>query len=473
MIRKNFSKNIDWATVFIYLLLVLIGWISIYSSVHDETHQSVFDFGHRYGKQMVWIIAAFLLALVSISVDTRFFYVFSYLFYALSILLLIAVLFLGIEVNSSKSWFNLGFFQIQPSEFAKLSTSLVLARFLSTHGDKINNNRNLLKMGGLIFLPIILILLQPDVGSATVFLAFFLALFREGLSPKIILAMFMALGLFVLALLLDELILILIILAGGALAYWALSRSTKSLITALLIFGGILVSLWVANDLLSLQIKTEYLLLIAAGISALPFTAVSLLYRLKYIIPVLLITGGAILYTQSVDYIFDNVLQPHHQTRINTILGIESDPLGEGYNINQSKIAIGSGGLTGKGFLQGTQTRFNFVPEQSTDFIFCTIGEEWGFLGSSFIIILFVIFLLRILYLAERQRSVFSRVFGYSLLSVIFYHFAINIGMTIGIVPVVGLPLPFVSYGGSSLWSYTLILFIFLKMDAGRTTVMK
>lgn len=471
--RSNLLKNTDWLTVIIYLVLVFTGWLSIYSAVYDDSNQSILDFGERYGKQMIWILAAFTLAVMVFLIDTKFFYVFSYILYSFSILLLIAVLFLGIEVSSSKSWFQIAGIQLQPSEFAKLTTAMVLGRFLSSYSGKINDPRNLTIIGGIILLPVSLILMQPDVGSSSVFLAFSLALYREGLSPKILGIGLFFVMLFVLALLLNEINIILLIIAFTAILYWILSRRLKFLLTGLIIFGGIFGIITGLNALLILNIKTEHTILLAAAVSALPYLFFALFYKLKNVMPVLLILFGSIFFTYSTDYIFDNVLQPHQQKRINVILGIENDPLGEGYNVNQSKIAIGSGGFYGKGYMQGTQTKFNFVPEQSTDFIFCTIGEEFGFAGSFLLILIFVIFLLRLIYLSERQRSVFSRVFGYCAFSVFFFHFAINIGMTLGLVPVVGIPLPFISYGGSSLWSFTIMLFVFLKMDAIRMSMLK
>ncbi len=466
-------KNTDWLTILMYLVLVFTGWLSIYSAVYDDSSQGILDLGERYGKQMIWIGAAFLLAVMVFLIDTKFFYVFSYIFYSFSILLLIGVLFLGIEVSSSKSWFQIAGIQIQPSEFAKLTTALVLGRFLSSYSGKLNNPRNLINIGGIILLPVSLIMMQPDVGSSSVFLAFTLMLYREGLSLKIFGIGLLIVVLFILALLLNELNMILFILAFAAILYWIMSGRLKFLFIGLIIFGGFFGIISGLNEIFSFNIKLEHIIVLAAAFSVLPYLFIALFHRMKYVIPVLIIFFGSIFFTYSTDYIFDNVLQPHHQKRINVILGIENDPLGEGYNVNQSKIAIGSGGLYGKGYMQGTQTKFNFVPEQSTDFIFCTIGEEFGFAGSFLLILIFVVFLLRLIYLSERQRSVFSRIFGYCTFSLLFFHFAVNIGMTLGLVPVVGIPLPFLSYGGSSLWSFTIMLFIFLKMDAVRMSMLK
>ncbi len=471
--RTNLLKNIDWLTVIIYLLLVFAGWLNIYSTVYDESHQTILNTGERYGKQIIWIGAALILAVTVMLIDTKFFYVFSYLFYSTTILLLISVLFFGTEVSSSKSWFQFGGIQIQPAEFAKLTTALVLARYLNSFPGRINDTRNLFRIGGMIFLPVSLILMQPDVGSSAVFLSFSLALYREGLSPVVIGAGILLVALFILALLLNELNMILIILVLSAFIYLILSRRFRYLFMGLSIMGGFWGIIKATDAIFTLGLKTEHIFLLAAGASVLPYMILVLIHRLKFVVPVLFILFGSLLFTYSADYIFDNVLQPHHQKRINVILGIENDPLGDGYNINQSKIAIGSGGLWGKGFMQGTQTKFDFVPEQSTDFIFCTIGEEWGFAGTFIVILAFVLLLLRLIFISERQRSVFCRIFGYCTVSVLFFHFAINIGMALGLVPVVGIPLPFISYGGSSLWSFTLMLFVLLRMDAGRMALMK
>lgn len=400
--------------ILLYLLLVLIGWVNIYAAVYNEDHQSIFDFSQSYGKQMLWIGTSILLALIILLVDSKFFSSFSYVIYGILILMLIAVLLVGKEIAGSKSWFGFGDFGIQPSEFAKFATNLAIARYLSVLNIDMKNIKTKIFTIALLALPAGLIFLQNDTGSAIVYSAFIFVMYREGLSGNILIIGVIAVILFVLALLINTLIII-SFLAGIAIIIFLLIKKNQKNILKLI---GLLV-----------------------------------------------ITSAFVL---SIDYVFEHVLEDHQKIRIDVLLGKNPDLKGAGYNVNQSKIAIGSGGFSGKGFLQGTQTKFNFVPEQSTDFIFCTIGEEWGFLGSSLVVILFVGLLIRIIYIAERQRSQFSRIYGYGVASILFFHFSINIGMTLGLVPVIGIPLPFFSYGGSSLWAFTILLFIFIKQDSYR-----
>jgi len=397
-----------------YIILVLMGWVSVYSSVYDEAHSSILDISQRYGKQMIWIIAGGVIAFTIMLIDAKVYNAFSYIIYGVSILVLLAVLSIGTEISGSKSWFQVGGVAIQPAEFAKFATCLALARYLSSYATDINVLRTKLISTAIIFIPAILILLQNDTGSAVVYIALILVMYREGLSGYFLISGVIVVVLFVMTLLINQYIMTLILTVLAVLLYYNNRFLRKK--------WWIIVAIWLAS------------------------------------------TG--IVYT--VDYVFDNVLEAHQQTRINVLLGKESDPQGAGYNVNQSKIAIGSGGLIGKGFLQGTQTKYNFVPEQSTDFIFCTVGEEWGFVGSAAVVILFGFFLYRLVKMAERQRSDFSRIYGYGVVSILFFHFVVNIGMTIGLVPVIGIPLPFFSYGGSSLWAFTILLFIFIKLDANR-----
>jgi rod shape determining protein RodA len=470
MSRKiNIWANLDWSIVLVYLFLLILGWISIYSALYDEMHSSIFDFSRSYGKQLIWIIAALFIAATIMMIDSRLFPFFSYTFYGFTILLLLAVLVVGVEINGQKAWFQFAGLQIQPAEFAKLATAMALSQFLHTSRRKIHDAKNLLYMALILFLPVMLIMLQPDAGSAIVFISLVLVLFREGLNGYIILFGGIFLVLSVLSLLMSETGMIILLVSGTFLVHLLIGKNIKFSLKALLIFagsGGLVMGIF---HLVSPGSVLEVKLILAALSGGLIVFLVSLLQKRRYA-PVLMgLLVSALIYTWSVDYVFDNMLMPHQKSRINIVLGVEDDPLGQSYNINQSKIAIGSGGLTGRGFLQGTQTKFNFVPEQSTDFIFCTIGEEWGFAGSLFTISAFVFLLLRLVHLAERQRSLYARVYGYSLIVILFTHITINIGMTIGLVPVIGIPLPFISYGGSSLWAFTIMLFIFLRLDASRT----
>ena len=412
--RQGILHNIDWITVLLMMILALIGWINIYSAVYNEEHSSIFDFSQRYGKQLIWIFAAIGLALVIIIIDALFFTTFAYIIYGISILSLVAVLLFGTEIAGSKSWFQFGGVAIQPAEFAKFATCLALAKYLSTFNVSLKSIRTKVIASMIILLPAGLVLLQNDTGSALVYVVFILVLFREGLTGNILLVGVMIAVLFVVTLLVNKLYILGALILLAALLFYFMKRNR----------GNITI-----------------------------------------LITMLVLSAG---FVYSVDYAFENVLEEHQKKRINVLLGKDLDLRGAGYNVHQSKIAIGSGGLYGKGFLHGTQTKYDFVPEQDTDFIFCTIGEEWGYAGSLVLIILFLILLIRLILLAERQRSDFSRIYGYGVASIIFFHFMVNVGMTIGLLPVIGIPLPFISYGGSSLWAFTILLMIFVRQDASR-----
>ncbi len=414
--NKNIVKNLDWGVIIIYLVLVLFGWLNIYAAVYDGEHSSMFDFSCRYGKQIIWIGASLLIALFVIILDPKFFTQASFVIYALFLAMLVAVLVIGSETKGAKSWFGVGDFGIQPSEFAKAATALALARLLSSIDADFKQWKTKIAAITVVAIPMLLVLLQNDTGSALVFFSFIFVLFREGLSSSVLIFGFTCIVLFILALLIDKYLLI------GILFVLCLS-------------------LWLIIKRISHRTKIWLFLLCFLLSSAFVF---------------------------AVDIVFENVLEPHQKDRIEVLLGKKEDLKGVGYNVNQSKIAIGSGGFAGKGFLNGTQTKFNFVPEQDTDFIFCTIGEEWGFLGSAFTLFLYVFLCIKLVKMAERQRSKFARIYGYSVASIIFFHFFVNIGMTIGLLPVIGIPLPFLSYGGSSLWAFTLLLFIFIRQDASR-----
>ena len=469
---NNLLANIDWASILLYLLLVLIGWLNIYAAVYDENHSSIFDISQKYGKQLIWIGAAFVLAFLVLLTDSKFFTTFSMVIYGIMIFLLIAVLFFGTETKGARSWFEVGDFRIQPAEFAKFATNLAIAYIMSRHNFKVMRFSSLLTIGLILALPAGLIILQNDTGSALVYSSFILVLFREGLHGSILLLCFVAAAIFIMALLYSPFTVLLVIIGGTLIAFYYYRHDIRELFQIILFIGcgfGLFVLIkWMFN----LSISDYYMLLIVYVITSI--TAIYPIYKrkMKNMITLLLISWLCVGAAPSVNYAFDH-LQPHQQDRINELLGIKVDPKGTGYNVTQSKIAIGSGGLLGKGFLQGTQTKLNFVPEQSTDFIFCTVGEEWGFVGSTFVIALLAVFILRIIKLAERQRSSFSRIYGYGVASILFFHVAVNIGMTIGMAPVIGIPLPFFSYGGSSLWSFTILIFIFLRLDANRLQVFR
>lgn len=428
---NSLIDNIDWFLVSLYFILMVFGWLNIYAAVYNEEFQSIFDTSQRYGKQLLWIGTSTLIASIILFIDERFFSTFGYLIYGIIILLLIVVIVIGAETKGATSWFAIGGFKIQPSEFSKFATNLALAKYLSTINIKMDNLKTKLSAIGIIGLPAVLILLQNDTGSALVYGAFVFVLYREGLSGNILLIGLASATLFVLTLLVQS---------------TEVSIGESAINGTFILMGVILLLL---SLFFYFNRKRKGLLVLLIG--------------------VFIASIGLI---QSVNYVFSEVLEPHQSKRINVLLGLESDPHGAGYNVNQSLIAIGSGGFAGKGYLEGTQTKYDFVPEQSTDFIFCTIGEEWGFIGSFFLIVLFMTFLLRILFLCSRQRSAFARIYGYGVASIFFFHFAINIGMTIGLAPVIGIPLPFFSYGGSSLWGFTILLFVFVKMDADRLEVL-
>ena len=472
--RDKIAANIDWTTIVVYVILVFMGWLNIYSAVYNEQHSSIFDFSQRYGLQLIWIILAFLMALIIFMVDLKFYPFFAYIIYGISIFLLILVLIFGREVNGARAWLKFGVFTIQPGEFAKLGTALAIAKYLSAYNIKVTSLRSLFSIGAIMFLPMALILLQPDAGSLLVFLAFSIVLFREGLPGVFLLFGFVIGVLFIASLLVAQKIFIIAVIIGiGFAAYAIYTKKYKETGIGLVSFGGLGFIIWLVLFLIHKKIDYSLIASISFIISGLVFLVISFFRRIRFLATFVLFMMGSILFTYSVDYVFNHLLEPHQRERMDILLGIKSDPLGKGYNVNQSMIAIGSGGFVGKGFLQGTQTKFNFVPEQSTDFIFCTVGEEWGFLGTFVVISLFLFLLLRIVVMAERQRSVFSRVYAYSVASILFFHIAINIGMTIGLLPVIGIPLPFFSSGGSSLWAFTILLFILIRLDASRLELLK
>jgi rod shape determining protein RodA len=413
-------SSIDWITLLLYFLFITIGLLSVYASVYKETNPHIWDTTQNYGKQLIWIGISVFIGMLILLIDEKFFFAFAYPIYGITIFMLLLVLVAGTTVKGSSSWIEIGGFRMQPAEFAKFGTALAIAKYLSGYNKDFAKNRLDQYISiAIILTPMVIILLQNETGSTLVFFSFVFVLYREGLPGWILFAGFMLAVLGVLALLIKPLFIIigLVVLAG---IFLLLVRRTKALI--FLTIGVVVVSSFLVG---------------------------------------------------SIDYAFQNILQNHQRTRINVLLGKEVDIKGAGYNVQQSKIAIGSGGFWGKGFLQGTQNKFRFVPEQSTDFIFCTIGEEYGFLGSSIFVILYMVMLWRLLVMAERQRQKFNRIYGYSVVSILFFHFLINVGMTLGLMPVIGIPLPFFSYGGSALLSFTILLFIFIRLDANRVNELK
>jgi len=416
--RGNIIGELDWITLVLYILLVTYGWLSIYSATSGEQATHLFDLSQRYGKQLLWIGMALVLAFAILIIDAKFFSTFAFAFYFLMLIVLVGVLLFGKTVAGSKSWFQMGSFALQPAEFAKFATALALAKYLSRLNVDLRLLKNKLAAIVILAVPAVLILLQNDTGSALVYFAFVLVLFREGLSGLIIVVGVLMTALFITTVIWGEIYVSAAIILITAFGFLLNRKLRKNLMSVL----GILIL--------------------------------------------------SVVFVSTVHYAFENILEPHQRVRIQVMLGLKKDIHGAGYNVNQAKIAIGSGGLNGKGYREGMLTRNHFVPEQSTDFIFCTVGEERGFIGSSVLILLFLALFIRIILLAERQRSPFSRIYGYGVASILFFHFTVNIAMTIGLAPVVGIPLPFFSYGGSSLWAFTVLLFIFIKQDANRLNVL-
>lgn len=418
---ENISGKLDFVTVMLYLALVTLGWINLYAAVYDETvKQTIWDLSLNSGRQLLFMAACIVIIMGIVIVDMRFYEVFGYLIYGLVIALLVMVPIIGKEVGGNKSWIGIGSFGLQPSEFAKFATALAVAKYMGSVGFRMDNFRMQLVLFGIIGVPMLLILAQKDIGTLLVFSCFILVFFREGMSPFILIVGICAATIFILTLLVPN---------------------------QLYLHGAIVIVLIALVSLGKKKFKRIAILTIGA-----------------------IMIMGVI---ESVDYVITDVLKPHQQNRIKALINPDADPLGYGWNVTQSKIAIGSGGFSGKGFLKGTQTKFDFVPEQSTDFIFCTIGEEYGWMGSLVTISLFIALLLRVIFISERQKSRFARSYGYCVASIFFFHFAANIGMTIGLFPVIGIPLPFFSYGGSALWGFTILLFILLKLDAHRAEVLQ
>jgi rod shape determining protein RodA len=412
--QRSLFFNVDWFVILTYISLCVFGWFNIHAAVYDPLNPNILDLDTNYGKQLIFIISALIIGFAILLLDSKFFNALSPIFYAITIILLILVLIIGRNVGGNQAWIPIGSFRLQPSEFAKFATCLLLAKYLSSGTIKVQEIRTQLVAALIILVPTVLILFQPDAGSALTFSSLILVLYREGLSGYFLVIEGLSILLFVLTVLYNKYI----VLAG------------------ILVFAGIIFYFYRKNR------------------KMITVTGFGVLFSILFIF--------------SVDFAYKQILKPHQRNRIDVILGKVNDPRGIGYNLNQSKIAIGSGGIWGKGYLQGTQTKYNFVPEQSTDFIFCTVGEEWGFAGCFFVIGLYLFLLIRIINIAERQRSSFARVYGYGVASILFFHIFINIGMTIGLIPVIGIPLPFLSYGGSSLWSFTILLFILLKFDSNR-----
>ena len=460
--------GVDWVAVLAYVLLVLMGWLNIDAAVYDDAHASIFDVGQRYGMQLVWIGASAFIAVSILLIDDKYYHVLAYPLYWIMILVLVGVLLFGKEVKGAKAWIMLGPVAIQPTEFAKFTTALALARYMSSYTFDIRKPGDLLRAGMIVGLPVLIVILQNDTGSALVYGSFLFMFYREGFNGWVYVALIMIISLFVFSFLLEPVTLLIVLILVCAIGEGVSNGNWKSKVTYLagLALGSILLYL-LFNAVLRIGMSWHTAILIAAVLSVGAVVAYAYRYKIHNILTFTLLFFGSLGFTYTIDYAFQH-LQIHQQKRILDLLGLESDLKGWGYNVNQSKIAIGSGGFSGKGFLEGTQTKFNFVPEQSTDFIFCTVGEEWGFLGSAVIVVLFTVLILRIIRMGERQMEPFGRIYCYCVASIFLFHVAVNIGMTIGIMPVIGIPLPFFSYGGSSLIAFTILLFVAIKLDASK-----
>ena len=473
--------KLDWLTILIVVVMMVCGWLSICGASADLDNPDLFSFATRPGKQLVWIVCAFVLGAVMLLITQNFYNSYAYIIYILLLLLLIVTIFVAKDTKGSRSWLNLGPVSLQPAEFAKFATALALAKFVDRFDFNPSNLADLLKACAVFGVPMLLIICQNETGSALVYVAFLLVLYREGMTGSVLLVGFCAILFFILEIKFSPVrfgeqpfqvgtwLVLTIIQLLVSWRIWLMSRDRNLSLTVLGIgVGGMLIGLAISLSIVPFKVTWLQTGLIAITSAYIIFRSFKDMAR-KYIL-VAVFAIGSVGYLLSIDYAFNKILQPHQRTRINVTLGLEDDPKGTGYNVNQSLIAIGSGGLTGKGFMKGTQTKLKYVPEQDTDFIFCTVGEEQGFKGSVFVLLLYLGLLLRLIFLAERQSSVFGRVYGYSVVCILLFHLFINIGMVLGITPVIGIPLPFFSYGGSSLWGFTILLSVFLRIDCERTT---
>lgn len=480
MPRNNISLrySLDWITVSIYLTLIIFGWMNVYGASYNFDQSSIFDFSQRAGKQFIWILTALGIGGAILLIDYKIFNVFSYFMYGGVLLLLIITIFVAADIKGSRSWLVFGPVSFQPAELAKTATALAIAKYFSSYNFKLSTWKDYIPLSAFILIPFLLIVLQKETGGALVFLSFLLVFYREGMSGIILFLGAIAVTLFIIVIRFSVVPIYvnqgtlgmvlgmgLILLLQFIYAFF-FNRNKKEALWMLT--GATIIILISIISNLFIHINFSYIFIGIVIASILYWGIIEILKRYKKYWIILIVSLGGVLLCISADYIFNNVLEPHQQKRIKVLLNMEEDLHGAGYNVNQSKIAIGSGGIFGKGYLNGTQTKLKYVPEQDTDFIFCTVGEEWGFLGSSLLLILYWGLIIRILKIAERQKEKFNQVYGYSVASILFFHVMINIGMVLGIMPVIGIPLPFLSYGGSSLWSFTILLFILLRLDASR-----
>ena len=459
--------GVDRGTVLLYVLIVLAGFVSIISASYDDTIARTFSFSHFYMKQLIWIGVAWTTALVVLLLDERFYHMFAYPAYFAGLALLIAALLFGREVNGAKAWFEFGSVRVQPVEFAKIATALALARVMSNYSFSINRPGDLFKVALVICIPLLIIILQNDTGSGIVLCSFLFVLYREGLNKWLCIPVLLIGALFIVSFLLSPMVLLVTLILVCTLSEAMMNGQWRSRIIflAALMLSSILLCL-VAALVSPGKLDIYHSLLIMTAVAVLFVAGYALRTHLTNLFILIGLFVGSMIFLPTTDYIFNSILKQHQRDRILSFLGIMSDPLGTDYNVNQAKIAIGSGGLFGKGFLHGTQIKYGFVPEKHTDFIFCTVGEEWGFLGTTFVLTLLCLLILRLMRMGERQEEPFGRIYCYCVASILLFHVLVNVGMTIGLMPVMGIPLPFMSYGGSSLIAFTILLFIAIRLDA-------
>ena len=465
--HNTIFDGVDFGTVLLYVLIVIAGWLSITSASYDDTAADIFSFSHFYMKQLVWIGAAWVVAIVVLLLDVRYYHMLAYPAYFLGLAMLLAALAFGHEVNGAKAWFEFGSFRVQPVEFAKIATALALARVMSNYNFSINRPGDLFKVGLVICTPLLIIILQNDTGSGIVLGSFLFVLYREGLNKWLCIPVLLIGALFIVSFLLSPMVLLLCLILVCTLSEAMMNGHWRSRIIFLasLLLGSILLCLVMA--LVSPGTLDLYHSLLVMTLAGVLFAAgYAFRSHLTNIFITLGLFVGSMIFLPTTDYIFNSILKQHQRDRILSFLGIISDPLGTDYNVNQAKIAIGSGGFLGKGFLQGTQIKYGFVPEKHTDFIFCTVGEEWGFVGTTVVLTLLCLLILRLMRMGERQEEPFGRIYCYCVASILLFHVLVNVGMTIGLMPVMGIPLPFMSYGGSSLIAFTILLFIAVRLDA-------
>ncbi len=465
--HNTILDGVDRGTVLIYLLIVIAGLLSITAATYEEGTAGFFSFSNFYMKQIVWICVAGVTALIVLLLDERFYHMFAYPAYFVGLLALVAALLFGREVNGAKAWFEFGSFRVQPVEFVKIATALALARVMSNYSFSIDHVGNLIKVGFVICVPLAIIVLQNDTGSGIVLGSFLFVLYREGLNKWLCIPVLMIATLFIISFLLSPMTLLVTMILVCTLSEAMMNGRWKSRIIYLATLALASIVLCIVMALIAPGVLDIYHSLLVVTLLSLVFVvAYAFRANLLNIFITLGLFVGSMVFLPTTDYIFNSILKEHQQNRILSFLGIISDPLGTDYNVNQAKIAIGSGGFLGKGFLNGTQIKYGFVPEQHTDFIFCTVGEEWGFLGTAFILTLLCVLILRLMRMGERQQEPFGRIYCYCVASILLFHVLVNVGMTIGLMPVMGIPLPFMSYGGSSLIAFTILLFIAIRLDA-------